>query len=56
MFNIEYGDLKNGGLEGFFTPKKLETDDSKAIEGKLENKLKNGFLECSVGNRKNETL
>ncbi len=56
VFNIEYGDLENGGLKGFFTPKKLETGDSKAIDGKLENKLKNSYLESAVGNWKNETL
>ena len=44
VFNIEYRDLKNGGLEGFFTPKKLETGDSKAMDSKLKNKLENVYL------------
>ncbi len=50
VFNIEYGELKNGGLECFFTPKELETGDSKKCNGNLENKLENGFLENGVGN------
>jgi hypothetical protein len=32
------------------TPKKLETGDSKIFDGKLENKLENGYLESAVGN------
>ncbi len=45
MFNIEYGELKNGGLECFFTPKNLEMGDSKVFDGKLEFNLENGSLE-----------
>jgi len=49
-FNIEYGELENGELECNLKSKILATVVSKSIDGKLENKLENGYLENAVRN------
>ncbi len=52
VFNIEYGKLENGELECLFSSKIFKTGISKKLDGKLENKLENGYLESAVGNWK----
>jgi len=50
VFNLEYGNLKNGKLEKIFVLKNGKTASPKDCDGKLEFNLKNGYLENGVGN------
>jgi hypothetical protein len=49
-FNLEYGYLKNGYLEGLLTSKMGATAISKNCDCFLENNLKNVYLEYYVRN------
>jgi len=49
-FNLEYGNLKNGYLEGVLISKMGVTGISKESNGYLKNNLKNGYLKKCVRN------
>jgi hypothetical protein len=43
-FNLEYGNLKNGDLEGIFVSKIVDTGILKTFDCFLKNNLKNAFI------------